>query len=415
MTIDCTDLAAAATCEGSPRTDAELGCGVPAVSVSRLTLTEFRCFAQLRVIVGPEAVVLTGPNGAGKTTVVEALSFLAPGRGLRRARIDEVTRWCAGGAPPVAWGVAVHLRTPAGPADIGTARDVAAHGNGRERRLIRIDGQPARGQGALADVLGVAWLTPEMDRLFTEGASVRRRFLDRLAYGMEPAHAERVSAYERAMRERGRLLRQRSRDQAWLAALEDTMARHGIAVAAARRETADRLTMIAGSAQEPFPAATIGLDGGVDDWLDRHPALVCEDLLRDTLAKARSTDAESGGASVGPHRTDVIVRHAATGRAAGLCSTGEQKVLLLAVVLAGVRAQAATRGTLPLLLLDEVAAHLDARHRGALFELVGALGVQAWYTGTDPALFRPVRGTAQFLTVDAGQVRLSGDGNLIQP
>ncbi|TVR98797.1 MAG: DNA replication/repair protein RecF [Rhodospirillales bacterium] len=383
----------------------------PAVSVSRLTLTEFRCFPQLRIVVGPEPVVLTGPNGSGKTTVVEALSFLAPGRGLRRARIDEVARWRGDGTAPVPWGVAVRLRTADGLAEIGTGRDIAALGTtARERRVIRIDGQPARGQGALAAVLGVAWLTPEMDRLFVEGASVRRRFLDRLAFGMEPAHADRVGAYERAMRERGRLLRQRGHDPTWVAALEDAMARHGVAVAAARREAADRLTMIAGCVRGPFPAATVSLEGAVDGWLDRQPALACEDMLRGTLARGRAADAETGGACAGPHRSDVIVRDAATGRAAGLCSTGEQKVLLLAVVLAGVRAQAAARGSLPLLLLDEVAAHLDARHRSALFELVGALGVQAWYTGTDQSLFDPVSGKARFLTVDAGRVTPSDDG-----
>jgi DNA replication and repair protein RecF len=369
------------------------------VSVNRLTLTNFRCFGHLRLTVAAEPVVLTGPNGAGKTSVLEALSFLAPGRGLRRARLDDVARWQTGGTMAPGWGIAARMRVPDGAVDLATGRDAAGTGVQRERRLVKIEGQPAKSQTALADVLGVTWLTPEMDRLFVEGAATRRRFFDRLVYGLDPGHAERVNAYEKAMRERSRLLRQGCCDVAWLAALEDTMARHGIATAAGRRDTAERLSAIGSEVLAPFPGAIIEIDG-VERWLDDEPALAAENRLRDRLAASRRIDAETGGAAEGPHRSDLVVRHGATGRIAGTCSTGEQKALLIAIVLAGARAQAAVRRALPLVLLDEIAAHLDRRHRAGLFELVAALGAQTWYTGTERGVFQPLAGQAQFLTVD---------------
>lgn len=375
---------------------------IPSVSVNRLTLTNFRCFGHLRLTVAAEPVVLTGANGAGKTSVLEALSFLAPGRGLRRARLEDVGRWQADGTTSAAWSVAARMRAEGGLVELATGRADAV-GVQRERRLVKIDGQPAKSQTALAGVLGVTWLTPEMDRLFLEGAATRRRFLDRLVYGLDPGHAERIGAYERAMRERSRLLRQGPVDGTWLAALEDMMARHGIAAAAARREATERLSAIGSEAFAPFPGATIEIEG-VERWLDTEPALAAEDRLRGRLEASRRIDADTGGAAEGPHRSDLVVRHAATGRMAASCSTGEQKALLIALVLAGARAQAAARRALPLVLLDEIAAHLDRRHRRGLFELVAAIGAQAWYTGTEHSVFQPLAGQAQFLTVDKAAV-----------
>lgn len=374
---------------------------VPSVSVNRLTLTNFRCFGHLRLTVADEPVVLTGSNGAGKTTVLEALSFLAPGRGLRRARLEDVARWQTDGTVTAGWSVAARMRAQDGFVELATGRDAASAV--RERRLVKIDGQPMRSQTALAGVLGVTWLTPEMDRLFLEGAATRRRFLDRLVYGLDPGHAERVSAYEKAMRERSRLLRQGPVDGAWLAALEDAMARHGIAAAAGRRDAAERLSAIGSEMLAPFPGAVIEIDG-VERWLDDEPALAAEDRLRERLQASRRIDAENGGAAEGPHRSDLLVRRAGTGQIAGTCSTGEQKALLIALVLAGARAQAAARRALPLVLLDEIAAHLDRRHRIGLFELMAAIGAQAWYTGTERSVFQPLAGRAQFLTVDNAAV-----------
>lgn len=380
-------------------------------SVARLTLRAFRCYDYRRMEVGPESVILTGPNGAGKTTVLEALSLLAPGPGLRRARLDELRRTAGDGAGngvpdgscaspgSEPWAVAARLRTPSGNLDIGTGLSAAGGHTGRERRHVRIDAQPARAQSALAAVLGVVWLTPEMDRLFAEGASARRRFLDRLVYGIDPTHVRRVNAYEAAMQERARLLRAGRADPGWLAALEQTMAAHGVAVAAARRDLADRLAVEAmrGGA---FPGATLEAAGTLEGWLATgESALDVECRSREALEQSRGVDAEAGGAMVGPHKSDLLVRHAASGRLARSCSTGEQKALLIAIVLASARLQDAERGMAPLLLLDEVAAHLDSTRRGELFAEVAALRGQAWYAGTDRAVFAPLADTAQFVTL----------------
>ncbi len=392
------------------------------LSVARLTLTDFRCYEFQRLETGPASVVLSGSNGAGKTSILEALSLLAPGRGLRRARLDELSRWSGGvpaEAPPARWAVAARLSAPGEEIDVGTGcapgpasgSAVGAEPGGspstRDRRQVRIDGRPAKSQAALAGVLGVAWLTPEMDRLFLDGASSRRRFLDRLVYGLDPAHAGRVAAYERAMQQRARLLRRGRADPAWLSALEDSMATNGVAVAAARRDATARLTRASALGSGPFPAATLDSAGWVEDWLDREPALAVEDKLRSALAAARGQDAETGGAAVGPHKGDLAVSHAASGRPAARCSTGEQKALLVAIVLASARTQCEDRGVTPIVLLDEVAAHLDARHRSALFDAVAALDVQAWYAGTDRAVFEPLRGRAQFFTVESAAATAS--------
>ncbi len=305
--------------------------------------------------------------------------------------------------------MAAHVFTPQGRVEIGTGwGDPAAPGERPEKRAVRVNGQPARRQAVLAEYVTVQWLTPRMDRLFVEGASARRRFLDRLVFGLDPAHAGRVSAYEHAMRERARLLRRGGtgprRDPAWVGALEDTMAANGVAVAAARRDTVARLGAVCVEGTGPFPGAGIRVSGAVEGWLDEGPALAAEDRLRESLAASREADAASGGAATGPHRSDLKVRHLARGRPAEQCSSGEQKALLIAVVLATARMQAAERGRVPLLLLDEVAAHLDRRHREGLFEEVSALGGQAWLTGTDAALFAPLQGTAQFFRVEDAQV-----------
>ena len=391
------------------------------VSVARLTLGDFRCFRALRIETGPAPVVVTGPNGAGKTSLLEALSFLAPGNGLRRAKLDDVAYRPAGGRGDPgtsdpgtvdlgsgAWAVAARVRTPGGPVEIGTGRQPAAGPGARERRVTRVDGRPVKSLGALTERFGVVWLTPDMDRLFQEGASSRRRFLDRIVYGADPRHADRVAAFERAMRERARLLRDGRRDgrrdPVWLAALEDAMARHAVATVAARREVTARLAVQCAEGTGAFPGAVVEVTGRIEAWLDQVPALAVEDRVRAALAETRAVDAEQGTTSVGAHRSDLRVRHGRTGRPAADCSTGEQKALLIAIVLAAACLQAAERGAVPLLLLDEVAAHLDARRRAALFEEIDAIGAQAWYTGTDRAVFLPLRGRAQTVEVDEGHV-----------
>jgi DNA replication and repair protein RecF len=382
---------------GRPQGSADAACA----AVSRLVLTDFRGYASLRLAVDGRPVVLTGANGAGKTNLLEAISFLAPGRGLRRAKLADIDRRVPparpSDMPPGAWAIAATVATPQGPVQIGTGRDATSDSG--ERRLLRVDGAPAKSHTALAEHLSLVWLTPQMDRLFIEGSSARRRFLDRLVYGFDPTHAARVGAYEQAMRERARLLRDGPADPAWLAALEERMAEHGIAVAAARRDVTARLDAVTGETRGPFPGARLALTGTVEEWLETMPALAAEDELRRRLAAARRVDAESGTTTVGPHRADFGVRHAATGMVAAECSTGEQKALLVAVLLAQARLQAELRGAPPVMLLDEVTAHLDGKRRAALFGEIAALGSQAWLTGTDPGLFAELTGTGQFFSV----------------
>ncbi len=378
-------------------------CGREASAVLRLRLTDFRSYGAARLELEPLPVVLTGANGAGKTNLLESVSLLVPGRGLRGARLAELARRESGeDASDRAWAVAARVATPTGAVDIGTGRDPAAGGS--ERRAVRVDGTPARGQAALADYLSAVWLVPQMDRLFVEGTPGRRRFLDRLVFGFDPAHAGRVAGYENAMRQRARLLRDGSTDATWLGALEEAMAARGVAIAAARREMARRLNAASRDGIGPFPAARVRSCGTVENWLDEMPALAAEDKLRDALASERGRDAEAGSTGIGPHRSDFEVHELARGLPAAQCSTGEQKALLISIVLATARLQAQERGAAPLVLLDEVAAHLDAGRREALFEEICALGAQAWLTGTDRDIFAPLSGRAQFFTVSASRL-----------
>ena len=343
--------------------------------------------------------MLTGLNGAGKTNLLEALSFLAPGRGLRRAALGEILRQDAA-EPGAGWAVAARIDTPDGQLTLGSGTAETA---GSNRRIVRIDGEPVRNQAALAEHLSVVWLTPEMDRLFHDGGAARRRFVDRMVFGFDPAHASRLTAYERAMRERQRLLRDNIDDVAWLSVVEENMAASGVALAAARRETVARLDAalrtVDASARLPFPRAGLALSGAVDDWLAAGPALEAEDRLRTELAASRRRDQAAGRTAHGPHRSDLTVRHLDKDTVAAVCSTGEQKALLIAIVLAYAQLLTLDRGAAPVLLLDEVAAHLDDDRRAALADRILTLRAQAWLTGTDAQLFDRFRGAAQFLSV----------------
>ncbi|NNG05304.1 MAG: AAA family ATPase [Inquilinus sp.] len=264
----------------------------PSLAVTRLTVTEFRCYARARIETDRRPVVLTGPNGAGKTNLLEAISFLAPGRGLRRATLAEIRRRQA--PADALWGVAAEVETPSGSVAIGTGLEAAA--GAPRRRAVRIDGKPAESQAALGSHVALTWLTPQQDRLFIEGSGNRRRFLDRLVFAFHADHAGHLAAYEAAMRDRARLLKEGRRDAGWLAALEETMAENGVAVAAARREVVERLRAADSVARfggdtELFPRAELTLAGAVEDWLAEMPALAAEDRFRDRLATSRPLDA----------------------------------------------------------------------------------------------------------------------------
>lgn len=369
----------------------------PRVSLSRLVVTDFRSYARAELHLDGRPVVLTGENGAGKTNLLEAVSLLSPGRGIRGVPYAEIARDVGAGG----WAVAATLETEDGAVRVGTGIEPGAETS--RSRQVRVDGEQA-GPSALAELVSMVWLTPAMDRLFVEGASERRRFLDRLVMGFDPAHGTRAGAYERALRERNRLLADEVFDDAWLSGLEGQMAEHGVAIAAARAETLARLRGALEAAQEgPFPRALVSIDGALEAEVGSQAAVDVEDAFRARLKEMRGRDAGAGRALDGPHRSDLLVRHAAKDREARLCSTGEQKALLIGMVLANARLLAA-RGRQPLLLLDEVAAHLDEVRRAALFDEIVGLGLQAFMTGTDPSLFEAFGPRAQHLRVEGGQI-----------
>jgi DNA replication and repair protein RecF len=374
--------------------------------LARLRLTDFRSWPALDAAFGAPVVVIAGENGAGKTNLLEAISLLAPGRGLRGARMGELGRRDDCGVRP--WAVAGRFASPTGAFDIGTGADPDG---AADRRVFRLDGQPVRAQADLAERVAVVWLTPQMDRLFQEGASGRRRFLDRLAWALEPGHAREVAAHDNAMAQRNRLLAEGRGDARWLAGLEDAMARHAVAATAARRALALRLNAVlaAGTATGAFPAARMDLLCPIAAALEGQPALAVEDGLRAALAADRRRDAAAGGAARGAHRADMGLTHLPKDQPAGMCSTGEQKALLISVVLAHAALIAEVRGFAPLLLLDEVAAHLDRARREALFAALAALPAQCFLTGTDAEVFRPLAGIADRFRAAPGNLVPEGE------
>ncbi|MGX9964396.1 DNA replication/repair protein RecF [Roseomonas sp. F4] len=362
--------------------------------LTRLRLTDFRSYPSFEQRFSGQIVAIAGPNGVGKTNLLEAISLLGPGRGLRGARAGEIGRRVAS-APALPWAAFGAFEGPDGVTEIGTG----TIGDSAEasRRKYLVDGEAAKNQAQLAQHAAAVWLTPQMDRLFQEGASGRRRFLDRLVWALEPGHAREVAAHDTAMAGRNRLLSEGRRDAAWLAALEDSMARHAVAAIAARRSLAQQLNLLleAGTATGAFPAARMELVCPIATALAESPALAVEDRLRAALAASRGRDAAAGGAAQGAHRSDMELVHLPKGLEAALCSTGEQKALLVSVVLAHAALIGAARGFAPLLLLDEVAAHLDQTRREALYEALARLPAQVFLTGTEPDIFAPLADLAE--------------------
>lgn len=353
---------------------------MPGLALTHLTLSHFRSHRRATLTCDGRPVAIFGANGSGKTNLIEAISLLSPGRGLRRAATDDLARR----PERLGWKVTATIHGPDSDHEVETWAEPAG------TRQVRIDGKTAP-QIALARIAPILWLVPAMDRLWIEGADGRRRFLDRATMSFVPTHAEAVLDYEKAMRERNRLLKDMVRDAHWYGALEAQMARTGIVIDANRHAAISALSRAQEQAETAFPVADLALTHPDSDL----PAT--EDDLAEALATGRARDLAAGRTLIGPHRSDLVAIWRAKGALAAECSTGEQKALLISIILANARALAGTQGAPPILLLDEVAAHLDAGRRASLYDEISALGAQAFMTGTGPELFTDLGERAQYV------------------
>jgi DNA replication and repair protein RecF len=373
------------------------------VRIRRLTLTNFRSYRGAQIECASGRIVLTGANGAGKTNVLEAISLLGPSRGLRRARLDELASWQGDGS----WATSAEVEGRLGLATLGIGIDPPAMQGGPATRKYRIDREPVASASAFTEHLHVVWLVPAMDGLFNGPASERRRFLDRLVLAVDPAHATRVAALERALRSRNRLLEERRPDSQWLNAIEHETAELAVAVAALRAEAVGRLQKVLDArsqAGSSFPTAAVAAQGWMEKLLPSRPAVEVEQRYRAVLKANRERDAAAGRTLDGPHLSDLAVTYAAKKIAAAAASTGEQKALLIGLVLAHAALIAEMTGATPVLLLDEVVAHLDPSRRAALFGDLDQLGAQVWMTGADLMLFDAVADRAAVFEVAPGRL-----------
>jgi DNA replication and repair protein RecF len=370
--------------------------------LSSLQVSDFRNHHATKILLGPSHAVFTGENGAGKTNILEAISLLSPGRGLRRANYADMVRSSA----PNGFAVQADLVTEDGEISLGTGN--GADGGGLEAtRKLRVNGAPAKGADAFLEYLRVVWITPQMDGLFAGPSADRRRFIDRLVLAIDPAHGVRVLDYEKSMRARNRLFEDGKQDAAWFDAIEAQMAGLGVAIAAARAEIVNLLNRLMEHlpGESPFPRADLKLEGALEEQLATMTAVDLEERYRASLRDNRAIDRHAGRTLEGPHRSDLLVQHQPKQMDAALSSTGEQKALLIGIILSHARLVAKMTGMPPILLLDEVAAHLDKGRREALFSIIDDIGSQAFMTGTDRSLFDGLEGRAMFFEVAGGEVR----------
>ncbi|MEM7619890.1 MAG: DNA replication/repair protein RecF [Pseudomonadota bacterium] len=385
--------------------------GHPKCAIRKVLLNNFRNYDHISFDVESVPVILTGSNGAGKTNLLEAISLLAPGNGLRRTPFAELSKF----STQSGWTVSAQVETQVGTVRLGTGLNPSANAGAKERsgRIVRVDGETTSA-GALTQYLHVNWLTPAMDGLFTGPASERRRFLDRLITSLDPNYRKSLNQFDRAMRQRNKLLETPNASVFLFEGLEVQMAEIGVSISAARREAITRLSatiemrrkeLETQPCEMTFPWATLALQGTLEEWLMCNPAVDVEDLYIQALAQGRDLDRAAKRTLTGPHRSDFIVYHGPKDMPAQYCSTGEQKALLAGLILAHTQiTKQLNAGHPPILLFDEIAAHFDQHRRCGLFKEILQLGVQAWMTGTDKSMFSDIESKAQFFTVDNGQI-----------
>ena len=366
--------------------------------ISSLKASNFRSYESLRLSFVQKPVVITGPNGAGKTNILEAISLLTPGRGFRKSKLGILKNFQH---PETPWNIHAGIQLPEGEITISTGLDMASE---KERRIVKINGAP-QAQTALNEWIRIIWQTPQSDCLFLEGMGVRRRFLDTLITQVTPSHSKHLYRYDYSLRERSKLLKEGASDQNWLKVLEETLAQETVAIAAARADFLERLNQHGLNNVTNFPKFHMEINGLAEKWLDEMPALSVEEKIQAQLHTNRGEDAMVGGSKIGAHQSEIRVINLDYNHPAEVCSTGEQKALLLSLMLANCRLQSTVCGMAPILLLDEVVAHLDEGRRQSLFEEILALNVQAWLTGTDPEVFSFLQDKAQFLTVNNATVK----------
>ncbi|MGE3770076.1 MAG: DNA replication/repair protein RecF [Bdellovibrionales bacterium] len=368
--------------------------------VTRLALTHFRSYAWLELTPGPASVALAGPNGTGKTNILEAISLLIPGRGLRRAELSEVKQMTAAAEQP--WGIVAAVEGPEGTQQLATGRETSAD---NEKRTAQLNNNPAS-ISDFADYIALSWLTPEMDRMLAEGPGDKRRFFDRLVAAFDPAHTGRLTRYEKQLRERVALLTQPGGyDHTWMETLEDELAATAVAIAAARMHLMQALNEKAPGVAGQFPCVDLRIKHGIEIQLRDNPALTVEDNLRATFVRTRGRDAQYQTVEAGAHRTDIQAFYTAKNTPAEMCSTGEQKALMITLLLTHASLVAEARGAAPILLLDEVASHLDSARRQALFTSLHALGAQVWMTGVETGLFKGFPGPLVTYQIGVGSAK----------
>jgi DNA replication and repair protein RecF len=379
------------------------------ISISSLALSNFRNYEYTRIEITPAPVVLTGANGAGKTNILEAISLLSAGRGLRRAKLSEIDSIQETLHP---WAISANMQGRYGEVKIGTGR-LSDNPEDGDKRVVKIDGKITRGQAELSRHVSLIWLTPQMEQLFSEGMSAGRKFLDRLVFSFDGEHATRINEYDYAMRERNKLLQYNRADlgrvdTSWLDILEQKMAGCGVAIASARLSACEHINHTIAASTLSFPKALVDVAGFAENLLkDSRSAIEVENALQNAFAVGRNQDAASGRALIGVHRSELLVTHIAKNMPADRCSMGEQKALMLSIILAQASSGARWHGVTPIILLDEVAGHLDAIKRLELFEEICQIGAQTWMTGTDAHLFAGLQGKAQFFRVENNSVDCS--------